>query len=124
MIQILECSKEKPYRILLGKFQHMQVIFIGSLQKPTEIPLQEIPRKLTDFNTDINKDFKENSPYQKGVISEMYQRPNRSYFQESAELDSQISTGKLVQKFLPKQADIDKILKIIQRKVLNGCIYL
>ena len=28
-----------------------------------------------------------------------------------------MSTGKLVQKFLPKQADIDKILKIIQRNV-------
>ena len=27
---------------------------------------------------------------------------------------------KLVQKFLPKQADIDKILKVIQRKVLKG----
>ena len=25
-----------------------------------------------------------------------------------------------MQKFLPKQADINKILKIIQRKVLNG----
>ena len=31
-----------------------------------------------------------------------------------------MSTGKLVQKFLPKQADTDKILKIIQRKVLKG----
>ena len=28
--------------------------------------------------------------------------------------------GNLIQKFLPKQADIDKILKIIQRKVLKG----
>ena len=26
----------------------------------------------------------------------------------------------LVQKFLPKQADIDKMLKVIQRKVLKG----
>ena len=29
-------------------------------------------------------------------------------------------TGSLVQIFLPKQADIDKILKIIQWKVLEG----
>ena len=50
----------------------------------------------------------------------MYQRPNRSYSQEPPELDSLISTGKLVQKFLPKQADIDKILKIMPRKVLKG----
>ena len=31
-----------------------------------------------------------------------------------------VNTGKLVQKFLPKQDDIDKILKIIQGKVLKG----
>ena len=43
--------------------------------KPTEIPLQEIPSKLTDLDTDINMDFEENSLYQEGVISEMYQGP-------------------------------------------------
>ena len=73
-----------------------------------------------DLDTDINTDFEENSLYQEGVISETYQRPNRSYFQEPPQLDSLIITGKLVHKFLPKQADIDKILKIIQRKVLKG----
>ena len=31
-----------------------------------------------------------------------------------------VDTSKLVQKFLPKQADIDKILDIIRRKVLKG----
>ena len=31
-----------------------------------------------------------------------------------------IDTSKLIQKFLPKQADIDKILDIIKRKVLKG----
>ena len=76
--------------------------------KPAEIPLQEIPRKLMDLDNDINMDFKENSPYQEGVISETYQRPSRSNFWEPPELDSPINTGKLVQKFLPKQADVDK----------------
>ena len=87
--------------------------------KPTEIPLQEIPRKLMDLDMDINMDFKENSPYQECGISETYQRPNRSYFEEPPELDSLINTGKPVQKLLLKQADIDKILKIVQRKVLK-----
>ena len=31
-----------------------------------------------------------------------------------------IDTTKLIQKFLPKQMDIDKILDIIKRKVLKG----
>ena len=35
-------------------------------------------------------------------------------------MEGLVNTGKLVQKFLPKQADIDKILKIIQRKILKG----
>ena len=68
---------------------------------------------------DIHMDFEENCTYQEGVITETHQRPNKSYFQEPSELDSPINTGKLVQKFLPKLADIDKILKIIQRKVLK-----
>ena len=31
-----------------------------------------------------------------------------------------INKGNLVHKYLPKQTDIDKILKVIQRKVLKG----
>ena len=59
-------------------------------------------------------------PYHEGAISEMCQRPNRSYFHEHSELESLVSTGKLVQKVLPKQADIEKIIKIIERKVMKG----
>ena len=36
----------------------------------------------TNINTDINLDFEENSPFQEGVISEAYQRPDKSFFQE------------------------------------------
>ena len=43
-----------------------------------------------------------------------------SFFQEPQELEGLVNTGKLVQKILPKQADINKILKIIQRKVFKG----
>ena len=50
----------------------------------------------------------------------MYQRPDKSYFQELQELESLIITCILVQKFLSKQADINKIFKIIHRKVLKG----
>ena len=47
----------------------------------------------------------------------MYERPDKSYIQELKDL---IDTTKLIQKFLPKQVDIDKILDIIKRKVLKG----
>ena len=50
----------------------------------------------------------------------MYERPDTSYVQEPQELKDLIDTTKLIQKFLPKQTDIDKILDIIKRKVLKG----
>ena len=64
-------------------------------------------------------DFEDNSPFQEGVISKTYKRSDKSYFQEPKELESLINTNRIVQKFLQKQADIDKILKIIQRNVLK-----
>ena len=69
---------------------------------------------------DRNIDFEENSLYQEGTISEMYVRSDKLYIQEPMELKDLIDTTKLIQKFLPKQTDIDKILDIIKRKVLKG----
>ena len=43
-----------------------------------------------------------------------------SYLQEPHELKDLIDTTKLIQKCLPKQTDIDKIIDIIKRKVLKG----
>ena len=73
-----------------------------------------------DNDLDRNVDIEENSPFQEGVISEIYERPDTPYVQEPYELKDLIDTTKLVQKFLPKQMDIDKILDIIKRKVLKG----
>ena len=71
-------------------------------------------------NTSINLDIKENSPFQEGIISETIQSPGMSFCQHPKRLEDLIDTGDLIQKFLPKQTDIDKILHIIQRKVLKG----
>ena len=54
------------------------------------------------------------------MISVTYQRQDKSYFQEPQELESLINTGRLVQNFFLKQSDMDKMLKIIQRKVPKG----
>ena len=75
---------------------------------------------IENIDPGINLDFEENSPFQEGVISEMFQRLDKTSFQDPKELNTLINTGNLVQKFLTKQADIDKILKVIQRKVLKG----
>ena len=70
--------------------------------------------------TDPNIDFEENSPHQEGIISETCENPDKSYIGKSHELADLVDTSKLVQKFLQKQVDIDKILDIIRRKVLRG----
>ena len=52
-------------------------------------------------------------------MSETFQRPVKSFFQEPKDIGDFINKGNLIQKILPKQTDIDKILKVIQRKVLK-----
>ena len=76
-----------------------------------------------NISQDINLDFEENSPFLEGIISEAYQRPYKSILQEPKELNDCINTSNLIQKFLPKQTDIDKILKVTQRKVLKGMLF-
>ena len=50
----------------------------------------------------------------------MYESPDQSYIEQPQELADLVKTSKLVQKYLPKQTDIDKILDVIKRKVLKG----
>ena len=75
---------------------------------------------IEDINLNINFDFEENSPFQGCLISETFQRLDKSFLQEPKELGDLTNKGNLVQKFRLKQTDIDKILKVIQRKVLKG----
>ena len=77
-------------------------------------------KDLLDSDLDRKVEIEENSPFQEGIISEIYERPDNSYVQEPQELTDLIDTTKLIQKYLPKQMDIDKILDIIKRKVLKG----
>ena len=64
--------------------------------------------------------MKKNSPYQEGIISEIYQRPHKSQIVDPPELADLVNTERVVQKYLPNQADMDTILKVIQRKLLKG----
>ena len=89
------------------------------------VTLKTISESDTDaLENDINMDFEENSPYQESVISETHQRPDKSYFQELPEVQGLVITGKLMQKFLQKQADIEQIFKKIQRSSKGEHIYL
>ena len=93
------------------------------MKPPPRLPdvKTQYDRKINlDLDLEINKDFEENSPYQEGIISEIYKRLDKSQLLESPALADLINTNNIVQKYLPKQTDIDKTLKIMQRKVLKG----
>ena len=75
--------------------------------------------KKISYNPNINLDFEENSPFQEGTMSKTFQRLVKSFFQNPKELGEVINKENLIHTFLLRQTDIDKILKIIQRKVLK-----
>ena len=58
--------------------------------------------KINNNNSDINFDFEENSPFQEGIMSETFQRPDKSFFQEPKVLGDLINKGKIIHKYLPK----------------------
>ena len=65
-------------------------------------------------------DIEENSPHQEGIITESYIAPDQSYLEQPQELIRLVNTLKFIQRHLLQQADIDKILNVIKRKVLKG----
>ena len=89
-------------------------------RSPDVTAVKDNRKDLQDLDTDRTIKFEESSPHQEGIISEMYERSDKSFIQEPPELKDLIDTSKLIQKFLPKQTDMNKILDIIKRKVLKG----
>ena len=59
-------------------------------------------KDLLDNDSDRKVEIEENSPFQEGIISEIYERPYTSYVQEPQELKDLIDTTKLIQKYLLK----------------------
>ena len=53
-------------------------------------------------------------------MTETFQRPDKSFFQNPRELGDLINKENFIHKYLPNQMEIDKILVVIQRKVLRG----
>ena len=50
----------------------------------------------------------------------MYQRPDKSFFSRTSRIGRSSQYRQSGTNVLPKQADINKILKIIQRRVIKG----
>ena len=91
-----------------------------SIRPPPKPPNVDNATTSPDLGPDPNMDIEENSPHQEGIITETYVVPDQSYLEQPQELIKLVNTLKMVQWYLLQQADIDKILKIIKRKVLKG----
>ena len=46
--------------------------------RPLDIKMQDVRKINLNLDLEINKDIEENSTYQEGIISEIYQRPDKS----------------------------------------------
>ena len=86
--------------------------------RPPPKPPDQLPKRQEVDSSKI--EIEENSPFQENIISKVYERPDKSYFQEPIELKDLIDANNIIQQFLPKQTDIDKILEIIRKMVLQG----
>ena len=71
-----------PKHTIRPKVTEIQLpIYPDPLMKPPprlpDIKTQDDRKINLDIDLEINKDFEENSPYQEGIISEIYQRPDK-----------------------------------------------
>ena len=76
---------------------------VKPIPKLTERVTQDDRDTDLELDLEINKDFEENSPYQEGIISEIYQRPDKLQIVDPPELIDLVCTERIVQKYLPKQ---------------------
>ena len=49
-----------------------------------------------ELNLEINRDIEKNSPYQEGIISEIYQRPHKSQLVDPPELTDLVNTERII----------------------------
>ena len=59
-------------------------------------------------------------PHQEGIISEIYQRPDRNYFQKPKDLESLVDTSKLHKSVYQTSQHRHNFLKIIPCQVLKS----
>ena len=63
--------------------------------RPSPKPLDNLSKKQEVESLKI--EIEENSPFQESIICEVYERPDKSYFQEPIELKDLIDTNNIVQ---------------------------
>ena len=78
--------------------------------------IEDKPVDIDTIKPDLNMDLEENAPQQEGIINEVYERPRKEYLLESPELQAQVDSKNMVQRYFPKQVDLDKIQETFSKK--------
>ena len=99
---------------------HLDLLLRPKQHMKQNMTHEQNPQNEHDISPNINFDFEENSPFQECIMSETFQRLDKTFFQNSKESGDLINKRNFIHKYLPKQMDIDKILEVIQRNVLRG----
>ena len=63
--------------------------------RPPQKPSDQLIKKQDTSN--MKTDIEENSPFQENIISEIYEKPDKSYFQEPIELKDLVDTKNIIQ---------------------------
>ena len=130
----IKTDKEKDFKTLPGRVNQQPprgiaippetlippIIMPPNIRLPPKHPNVDKATTSPNLRPEPNMNFEENSPHQEGIITETYVAPDQSYLEQLQELIKLVNTSKVVQKYLLQEADIDKILDIIKRKVLKG----
>ena len=115
-----EIGPKMPKSIIEIPRSEMLPLYLVPQNRPPPKPLDNLSKEKEVESSKI--EIEENLPFQESIISEVYERPDKSYFQELIELKELIDTNNIIQQLLLKQTDIDKILdlEVIKKKVLKG----
>ena len=112
-------------RIIHFHRHHQLIILLSSrnIQKSHFLDLLETV--LTDLRSviemnypegQLHKENKTNSPHQEEAIEQEYTRLTEKHDRDSPDLKQQSKTTEVLDKFLPKQIDLNMVIKIIEKK--------
>ena len=90
-----EIGPKRPKSIIeIPKSKMLPPYLVPPIRPPPK-PQDNLSKKQEVESSKI--EIEENSPYQESIISEVYERPDKSYFQELIELKDLIDTNNIVQ---------------------------
>ena len=91
-----EIETKRPISIMEIPRSEVLPLYLVQPLRPPPKPPDNLSKK-QETKESLKIEIEENSPFQESIISEVYERPDKSYFQEPIELKDLIDTNNIVQ---------------------------